>query len=85
MSKTYVTSLVVWYYGANDNELHVLDKTLGEFTDIDAAHRQIEFFMSEGNFPLIIDGTVESGGFIIEEISPENFPNECKILEKIEI
>jgi hypothetical protein len=63
----------------------VLDKPVGEFTDIDAAHRQIEFFMSEGNFPFIIDGTVESGGFIIEEISPENFPNEYKILEKIEI
>ena len=85
MSRTYTTSLVIWYYGAGDNELHIFDKTVGEFTDLDAARRQIEFFMSEGNFPFIIEGKIESGNFVIEEISPENFPNECKIIEKIEI
>jgi hypothetical protein len=52
---------------------------------MDAAHRQIEFFMSEGNFPFIIEGKIESGNFVIEEISPENFPNEYKIIEKIKI
>ena len=70
MAKIYTTWLTGLVYEPHDeNAIHVVDKQYGEFTNPEAAKRQIEFFLQPGNFPYIIkDIPIEPGlRFQIEE------------------
>ena len=83
MTKIYTTWLTGLVRNPEDeNDIQGVDIMFGEFTDPEAAERQIRFFLTPGNFPYIIKGTPCKPGLRFQiDAEEEDDYNDYKVLK----